>query len=66
MPEVVTGYGRRMVGFRNGFSASGQRGVPDHTVREQIIAAANDHFTHCGYGKTTVSDLALHLQVFWV
>jgi AcrR family transcriptional regulator len=39
-------------------SVAGQRGAPDHSVREQIIAAANDHFAHYGYGKTTVSDLA--------
>lgn len=39
-------------------SGAGQRGAPDHNVREQIIAAANDHFAHYGYGKTTVSDLA--------
>src|SRR5260370_26554457 len=37
---------------------AGQRGTPDHNVREQIIAAANEHFAHYGYGKTTVSDLA--------
>src|SRR5258706_9879303 len=39
-------------------SVAGQRGAPDHNIREQIIAAANDHFAHYGYGKTTVSDLA--------
>lgn len=39
-------------------SVAGQRGASDHNVREQIIAAANDHFAHYGYGKTTVSDLA--------
>ena len=39
-------------------SVAGQRASPDHNVREQIIAAANDHFSHYGYGKTTVSDLA--------
>lgn len=37
---------------------SGHRGPPDHAVREQIVAAANEHFKHFGYGKTTVSDLA--------
>ncbi|WP_343888853.1 TetR/AcrR family transcriptional regulator [Sphingomonas oligophenolica] len=36
----------------------GQRGPADHNIREQIIAAAYDHFAHYGYGKTTVSDLA--------
>ena len=34
------------------------RGPADHNVREQIIAAANEHFAHYGYAKTTVSDLA--------
>ena len=36
----------------------GQRGPADHNIREQIIAAAYEHFAHYGYGKTTVSDLA--------
>lgn len=27
-------------------------------MRDQIIAAANEHFAHYGYAKTTVSDLA--------
>jgi AcrR family transcriptional regulator len=39
-------------------SAAGQRGPVDHTMREQIIAAADEHFSHYGYGKTTVADLA--------
>jgi len=34
------------------------RGPADHSVREQIITAANKHFAHYGYAKTTVSDLA--------
>src|ERR1700761_29681 len=38
--------------------ASGQRGPADHERREQIIAAADEHFRHYGYGKTTVADLA--------
>jgi AcrR family transcriptional regulator len=38
--------------------AAGQRGPADHTIREQIVSAANDHFATYGYGKTTVSDLA--------
>lgn len=38
--------------------ASGQRGPIDHTTRDQIVAAAYEHFSHYGYGKTTVSDLA--------
>jgi len=36
----------------------GQRGPAEHERREQIIAAANEHFRHYGYGKTTVADLA--------
>ncbi|WP_404711984.1 TetR/AcrR family transcriptional regulator [Sphingomonas sp. MMS24-J13] len=39
-------------------SAAGQRGPADHSIREQIVAAADAHFSHYGYGKTTVSDLA--------
>ncbi len=39
-------------------TVAGQRGPADHSMREQIIAAADDHFSHYGYGKTTVSDLA--------
>jgi AcrR family transcriptional regulator len=38
--------------------AAGQRGPADHERRQQIIAAANEHFRHYGYGKTTVADLA--------
>src|SRR5438876_348237 len=34
------------------------RGPADHTVREQIVAAAGEHFSRYGYAKTTVSDLA--------
>jgi len=34
------------------------RGPADHTVREQIVEAAGAHFSHYGYDKTTVSDLA--------
>jgi len=36
----------------------GQRGPVDHNVREQIVQAANEHFSRYGYAKTTVSDLA--------
>ncbi len=36
----------------------GQRGPVEHERREQIIAAAGDHFRHYGYEKTTVADLA--------
>ena len=35
-----------------------QRGPVEHERREQIIAAAGEHFRHYGYEKTTVSDLA--------
>ena len=34
------------------------RGPADHDVRNQIVAAAVEHFSHYGYEKTTVSDLA--------
>ncbi len=37
---------------------AGRRGPADHAIREQIIQAADAHFKHYGYGKTTVSDLA--------
>jgi AcrR family transcriptional regulator len=30
----------------------------DHEVRDQIVAAATEHFSRYGYAKTTVSDLA--------
>src|SRR5918994_7694582 len=39
-------------------SAPRSRGPADHNVREQIVAAAGEHFSHYGYEKTTVSDLA--------
>ncbi|WP_314410325.1 TetR/AcrR family transcriptional regulator [Pseudomonas kuykendallii] len=34
------------------------RGPVDHEVRDQIVAAATEHFRFYGYEKTTVSDLA--------
>ncbi|ROH88157.1 TetR/AcrR family transcriptional regulator [Pseudomethylobacillus aquaticus] len=34
------------------------RGPADHSVREQIVLAAGEHFSRYGYDKTTVSDLA--------
>ncbi|VTU19052.1 transcriptional regulator BetI [Variovorax sp. PBL-H6] len=34
------------------------RGPADHEVRDQIVVAATEHFSHYGYEKTTVSDLA--------
>jgi len=39
-------------------SVASLRGPADHTVREQIVEAAGEHFRHYGYEKTTVSDLA--------
>jgi len=39
-------------------SSPGPRGPVDHDIRDQIVAAANEHFSQYGYGKTTVSDLA--------
>jgi AcrR family transcriptional regulator len=37
---------------------SSGRGPIDHEVRDQIVAAATEHFRLYGYDKTTVSDLA--------
>ena len=37
---------------------SPSRGPADHEVRDQIVAAASEHFRLYGYEKTTVSDLA--------
>src|SRR5579859_1683911 len=34
------------------------RGPADHEVRDQIVAAATEHFSRYGYDKTTLSDLA--------
>jgi AcrR family transcriptional regulator len=39
-------------------SSPSLRGPADHDIRDQIVAAANEHFSQYGYGKTTVSDLA--------
>ena len=39
-------------------SAPQSRGPADHTVRDQIVEAAREHFSRYGYEKTTVSDLA--------
>ena len=38
------------------------RGPADHTVREQIVEAAREHFSRYGYEKTTVSDLAKSIR----
>ncbi|WP_413711745.1 TetR/AcrR family transcriptional regulator [Rhizobium sp. Rhizsp82] len=35
-----------------------KRGPAEHTVRDQIVHAANGYFSHFGYGKTTMNDLA--------
>ena len=34
------------------------RGPSDHSVRDQVVDAATEHFGHFGYEKTTVSELA--------
>ena len=39
-------------------TAPQSRGPTDHNVREQILEAAQEHFSRYGYDKTTVSDLA--------
>ena len=41
----------------------GQRGPAEHERREQIIRAADEHFRHYGYAKTTVADLAKAIGV---
>ena len=37
---------------------AGTRGPAEHSIRDQIVEAADEHFRHYGYDKTTVSDLA--------
>ncbi|EJL05298.1 MULTISPECIES: TetR/AcrR family transcriptional regulator [Pseudomonas] len=39
-------------------SSPSTRGPADHDIRDQIVAAAHEHFSQYGFGKTTVSDLA--------
>jgi len=39
-------------------TVSGARGAPDHSIRDQIVVAATEHFRLYGFEKTTVSDLA--------
>jgi AcrR family transcriptional regulator len=39
-------------------SSPSTRGPADHDIRDQIVAAAHQHFSQYGFGKTTVSDLA--------
>ena len=38
--------------------AIGLRGPVEHDIRDQIVDAARAHFSHFGYAKTTVADLA--------
>lgn len=38
--------------------AGSGRGPATHDIRDQIVVAATEHFSHYGYEKTTVSDLA--------
>lgn len=40
------------------FSSPSPRGPVSHDIRDQIVVAANAHFSQYGYSKTTVSDLA--------
>ncbi len=44
--------------MKSHLSAPQARGPTDHNVREQILEAAEEHFSRYGYEKTTVSDLA--------
>jgi AcrR family transcriptional regulator len=39
-------------------SKASARGPAEHSVRDQIVKAAHEHFAHYGYAKTTVADLA--------
>lgn len=39
-------------------NVSPPRGPSDHSVRDQVVDAATEHFGHFGYEKTTVSELA--------
>jgi len=43
---------------RNPKSQVGLRGPVEHDIRNQIIAAATEHFRQYGYSKTTMTDLA--------
>ena len=55
----MTRYRGDMTETKTGATPTPQtRGPIDHEVREQIVAAAGEHFSHYGYEKTTVSDLA--------
>jgi AcrR family transcriptional regulator len=41
----------------------GERGPADHRTRLQLLDAAESHFRHYGYTKTTVADLARAIDV---
>lgn len=43
---------------KTGTYSDSTRGPADHDVRDQIVAAATEHFSRYGYEKTAVSDLA--------
>jgi AcrR family transcriptional regulator len=42
---------------------TGERGPADHRTRAQLLEAADEHFRHYGYNKTTVADLARAIGV---
>ena len=42
---------------------SGPRGPANHVTRDQIVNAAEAHFRHYGYTKTTVADLARSIGI---
>src|ERR1051325_8671935 len=42
---------------------SGQRGPADHKRRQQILQAADEHFRHYGYRKTTLADIAKSIDL---
>jgi len=46
-----------------GDRAAGERGPADHRTRAQLLEAADAHFRHFGYAKTTVADLARAIGV---
>jgi AcrR family transcriptional regulator len=56
---LVSGPGAKLSGMsKASISPVPARGPADHEVRDQIVAAATEHFSRYGYEKTTVSDLA--------
>ncbi|MGF6653387.1 AcrR family transcriptional regulator [Paraburkholderia youngii] len=55
----ISGGGGKLGTMKNAASYPiSARGPADHDVRDQIVAAATEHFSRYGYEKTTVSDLA--------